>query len=562
MSTPDMTDSSTLPIPTPGNFPVEWARPEDARLFWMHERMHFPEPVTPLTDAVWALVLSGFTRAAAAYDMGLRFEGRRINSYHYEAINAIEAAPEELEAQRNRSEEKLEAAMANLSEAWATEWLPEIKRHLQFWETFDLPGATPSELLGHLAETIARIERLFEVHDLVMDPVLVSISMFDDLYHDLFGDDHAFDAYRLLQGFDSKTLASDRALWQLSRAAKHSPEVHNVLVEQPAGDVVATLERSADGRDFLAALRAYLEEYGQRNDRLELSCPRWIENPTPAITNLKDYIGQPDRDPSIELAALAAEREQLIAQTRARLSGYPQPVVSRFEFLLKAAHEATVLTEDHGFWIDLRSLYRVRLVMLEFGRRFAEAGVLDAQDDVFYLTLDELRQTIQALPRLDRRMLVIGRRAEQEYFRTIQPPAALGTMPDDPPPADAVGRALEKFFGGPPTPPAEANVVAGHAGAPGVVRGPARVVRSLADAGRLQPGDILVTETTSTPWTPLFATVAAVVTDTGGILSHCAVVAREYRIPAVVGAELATATIRDGQIVEVDGTRGLVRLDI
>jgi hypothetical protein len=113
MSTPDMTDSSTSSIPMPANFPVEWARPDDARLFWMHERMHFPEPVTPMTDSVWALVLSGFTRAAAAYDMGLRLEGRRINSYHYETIAAIEALPEELEAQRKRSEQKLEAAMAN-----------------------------------------------------------------------------------------------------------------------------------------------------------------------------------------------------------------------------------------------------------------------------------------------------------------------------------------------------------------------------------------------------------------------------------------------------------------
>ena len=71
---------------------------------------------------------------------------------------------------------------------------------------------------------------------------------------------------------------------------------------------------------------------------------------------------------------------------------------------------------------------------------------------------------------------------------------------------------------------------------------------------------MLVAETTAPPWTPLFATAAAVVTDTGGILSHCAVVAREYRIPAVVGAAMATATIRDGQTVEVDGDRGIVRV--
>jgi pyruvate,water dikinase len=83
--------------------------------------------------------------------------------------------------------------------------------------------------------------------------------------------------------------------------------------------------------------------------------------------------------------------------------------------------------------------------------------------------------------------------------------------------------------------------------------------RSLKDADRLQRGDILVAETTAPPWTPLFATAAAVVTDTGAILSHCAVVAREYGIPAVVGTGVATHLIQDGQWIEVDGDSGLVR---
>jgi pyruvate,water dikinase len=103
-------------------------------------------------------------------------------------------------------------------------------------------------------------------------------------------------------------------------------------------------------------------------------------------------------------------------------------------------------------------------------------------------------------------------------------------------------------------------VIRGHPGAPGKTQGPARVVRSLAEAGTLRPGDVLVAETTSAPWTLLFATAAAVVTDTGGILSHGAIVAREYGIPAVVGTGRATAACRDGQLIEVDGDVGVVRL--
>ena len=86
------------------------------------------------------------------------------------------------------------------------------------------------------------------------------------------------------------------------------------------------------------------------------------------------------------------------------------------------------------------------------------------------------------------------------------------------------------------------------------------MIRSLAEAGRLRPGDVLVAETTAPPWTPLFATAVAIVTDTGGVLSHCAVVAREYGIPAVVGTGSATSVIQEGQLVEVDGDAGIVRL--
>ena len=100
----------------------------------------------------------------------------------------------------------------------------------------------------------------------------------------------------------------------------------------------------------------------------------------------------------------------------------------------------------------------------------------------------------------------------------------------------------------------------GRAVSPGVVRGRARVVRTLAEADRLQPGEVLVAEGTQPPWTPLFTIARAVVTETGGILSHTAVVAREYGLPAVVGVENATTLLRDGQMLEVDGNRGTVMI--
>jgi pyruvate,water dikinase len=277
------------------------------------------------------------------------------------------------------------------------------------------------------------------------------------------------------------------------------------------------------------------------------------------LKNLKDYVQQPDRDLPGDRARLAAERERLVAEARTALADQPPPVREQFEFLLRAAQAGAILTQEHEFWIDYGSVDRVRRVLRELGRRLAAAGSIDQPDDVFYLTLDELREAATSAPGHDRRPLVAARRAEIERFRAITPPAALGT----PPPAqpdDPVSRALGKFFGAPPPrPPADAPVVRGLPASAGRARGRARVVGTLAEAGKLRRGDVLVARTTAPAWTPLFATVAAVVTDTGGALCHSAVVAREYRIPAVVGTGDATATLRDGELIEVDGTAGIVR---
>jgi hypothetical protein len=157
-------------------------------------------------------------------------------------------------------------------------------------------------------------------------------------------------------------------------------------------------------------------------------------------------------------------------------------VVDEFEFLFQATQVATVLSEDHGYWIDYSATYRARRVLLEFGRRFAAAGALAAAQDVVHLTLDETRQTATALPGLDRQALVAERKAEIERFRAIQPPAALGVPPTEAPPDNPLTRAMTKFFGGPLQESDDPSLLKGNAGSSGTVRGTARVIRSLAEA--------------------------------------------------------------------------------
>jgi pyruvate,water dikinase len=504
----------------------------------------------------------GINAAARTYELPFRIHARCINTYFYRAAHPVMAPPEEMDARGERAQEKLGMVMGRLNEVWNREFLPEIQRHLADWEEFDLRDALMDSLLAELDATVTRIKRLWEIHYEIAFPFLLALSLFEELYRDLFSKDATLEAYRLLQGFDNKTLEADRALWGVARKAVVSPEVKSVLEHHAAADVMAALEGSPAGQAFLAELSAYLNEYGRRGEAFfDLSTPGWIEDLTPVIKTLKDYMTRPDHDPMAEMESLAAEREQLSARSRERLKEYPEPVTGQFEVLLKAAQESAVLREEHTFWIDFAGTYHTRRMLLEIGRRFAEARVIEEPEDVLYLKLDEVEVTASAAPWIDRRRVVAGRRAEQEFFRTVVPPPLLGTMPSGPLPDDPLSRALGKMFGGAPQPPTAGGVLRGISGSSGRVHGPARVIRSLGEAGKLQRGDVLVCETTTPPWTPLFATAVAVVTDVGGVLSHCAVVAREYQIPAVVGTDRATTIIRDGQILEVDGDAGVVRTE-
>jgi len=365
----------------------------------------------------------------------------------------------------------------------------------------------------------------------------------------------------MLQGFGNLTVKSGSELWALSRKALATPEVLAALEEPDTEKVINRLGESHAGASFLAELNDYLDLYGRRGDKWGIEHSSWIEDPTPVLNNLRDYIAQPERDLNAEMRAQTTQREKRIAATRAALQSYPQPVIDQFEFLLAAAQYNAILTEDHGYWIDFRCTHSQRMVTMACGRRLARSGAIERPDDIFLLTLDEVRESLLQSPHTDRREIAARRQAEMDHFAAVDAPLALGTPSSHGGPPDSpLARMMGKMFGPPPAPSDDPNVINGHAGSPGIVRGPAKIVGKLAEATKLEPGDILITETTAPPWTPLFATASAVVTDTGGILSHCAVVAREYGIPAVVGTQRASRTIHDGQIVEVDGNAGVVRI--
>ncbi len=548
---------SPQPIPLPPDFPVAWDRPEDAFSFWERETSHYPGQLLMLDGSLAAHAITpGFNAGCEMFSFPVRNRTLRFNTYAYQTFEPISHDPAELEALGKRAQELLGAAIGTQVERWEGERLPEIKELLARWRGFDLAGASDAELVAHFRDTLEWEERAWHIHFFTVFPVLISMSLFDDFYAELLGGDDPYASFRLLQGQDNMSLVTDRALYALSRKALTSDDVMGVLDSASARDVIEQLGSSENGRAFLADLDAYLEEYGRRTSMfLNVSVPSWIEDPTPLIAALQDAVKQPERDPSAELAALAEERERLTSEARERLAGFPEAVQGQFEFLLDAARQGTVMQEDHNFWIDTQVIYEVRRVVLALGRRLAANGGHESPEDVFHLRVEELGDLSA-----DLKSVVAERKAELAAFSGVISPPVIGSLPPGPPPEDPVSRAVIKMFGGHPRESASPDVFYGMPGSPGVARGRVRVLRSLADGDALAHGEILVAETTAPPWTPLFARAGAIVTDAGGILSHCAVVAREYSIPAVVGTKQATLSLRDGQLVEVDGTNGSVRI--
>jgi pyruvate,water dikinase len=284
--------------------------------------------------------------------------------------------------------------------------------------------------------------------------------------------------------------------------------------------------------------------------------PSWREDPSIALNAIQGYIDIDDEGgPDAQYQQAVRHREQLLAEARRKLAADPEKL-RRFDELYETASAFTPVAEDHNHYIDQMGDIALRYPALEIGRRLVAKGRLARPDDVFMLHLAELRE---AMGSTDYTAIAAERRREIEHWAKVVPPPALG-VPGEPS-GDPVEELLLRFFGTPVEPSQDPSVINGIPASPGTARGPAKVVRDLEEASKLEPGDVMVCEMTLPPWTPLFATASAVVADTGGVLSHCAIVAREYRIPCVVGTAIGTAVIKDGMTITVDGTKGIVRIE-
>jgi pyruvate,water dikinase len=228
--------------------------------------------------------------------------------------------------------------------------------------------------------------------------------------------------------------------------------------------------------------------------------------------------------------------------------------------------------EDNEFFTVSAPLAVLRFPLLEIGRRLAARGQLERPGHVFFLTLEEARAALR--DGQARHALAARRRGERAFVEQHPGPATYGKDPGPPPPLDALPAEarfsmtallwyIDRVFEAASSSRAQqagTRSLGGIGASAGRHTGPVRVVMDESQFGKLRPGDVLVCPITSPVWSVLFPSVGALVTDTGGLLSHPAIIAREYRVPAVVATGNATALLRDDQVVTVDGSTGRVEV--
>jgi pyruvate,water dikinase len=557
---------TTVEAPQATSFPEPWDAPVADGHTYTHDQMHNPYPKSPLSMSLSrGSIAIGFTTAMREYRTPIRsFIVTTRNMYQYDRFDMVQPANED-EARRmgEASEAAIKPAMGGLLARWNEEFLPSLLTLLGRMRDLDVETVPPAGVVTALDEGVAILREIWTIHFRIAIPMLMCLQIYDEFYADVFEGDEQ-DGHALLTGVASKSIEAGLGLYDLAVRAKELG-LEPPFRETPADQLRAELEATQSGRTLLAELGGYLDVFGLRQDLFDATTPTWQEDPTFALASIRSAI-LTGRDARTEYAAMQRSAEAAAATARAQLASYPEAVRGQFEVLLQMARAASFLQEEHNFYIDQQGSALARLFFLRIGRWLVAEDVLDDPEDIAMLEFDEIRTLFANLSKSEERdrirALVTTRRELFEQAHRLTPPPFIGPPPIGPPPADnPMGRAMGRFWGWLPPQPMDANELRGNAGSRGVATGNAFVARTLEEATGLQPGDILVTVTTMPAWTPLFGVAAAVVTETGGPLSHCAIVAREYGVPAVVGAQGATRVIQSGQRITVDGGRGIVTIE-
>ena len=325
------------------------------------------------------------------------------------------------------------------------------------------------------------------------------------------------------------------------------PEIVAYLQDVKDDNFLNELVKLKGGQEAQKAILAFLEKYGMRcAGEIDITKTRWSEKPTTLIpillNNIKSFEPGASARKFEQGKQEALQKEEALSAQLMQLPDGEQKV-EETKRMIHLVRNYMGYREYPKYGIVSRYLV-YKQALLKEAEQLVQANVITEKEDIYYLTFEELREAIR-LKKLDCQV-IIKRKAEYQSYEKLTPPRIITSDGEI-----ITGRYKREHL--------PAGAIAGLAVSSGIVEGRARVILNMQDAN-LEAGDILITSFTDPGWTALFVAIKGLITEVGGLMTHGAVIAREYGLPAVVGVENATRLIKDGQRIRVNGTEGYVEI--
>jgi pyruvate,water dikinase len=563
-------------------------REEEDKRFWFYNGMHFPEPM-PAFDMITAescyLSIGRYQGRVFSIPTVLGIEHRVVNGYVYITSNEV--------TDPALIEKRLETFLPRLGfyyENWDTlvnRWQTEVDKRIAELGELDIPHlpeiededeAIHQQKLGpnyRLMRSYDRCLQLYnELNQLHFELLLLAYGAYLTFFQfctQAFPDMGMQTMTQMIGGDDTTMFRPDDELKALARSAIELGVASAFVDGRSHVEIEAELRESEAGRAWLADLesRKYPWFFMSTGDGFYHHHRAWADDlrlPFAAITGYIAHLGEGGKLERPQQQILA-ERERIAHEYSELLSTDEER--AQFAQMVGLCRHVFPHAEGHKFFIEHWGTTLFFNKLREIGAVFVEQGFFEDAGDIFYLNIHEVhealsdvglawsggsagRGTVYWPPKIARRKEILAKLGEWT------PPPALGSVPDvisDPTVQllwGVTSERLRAWAGG------SAGDVSGYGASPGVVEGLARVVRTVDEIGDVKTGEVLVCSVTAPSWGPVFPKIAAAVSDIGGIMSHAAIVSREYGLPAVVGTGFGTKQIQNGQRVRVDGDSGVV----
>ncbi|MEM4450635.1 MAG: PEP-utilizing enzyme [Nitrososphaerota archaeon] len=491
------------------------------------------------------------------------WDSRFINGYPY--ITSIRTTENERKEREPIFREKIRPFLTDFISLWNRDKLTLLqeyeslkkKYNLIRWE--DIKQLSNIQLLSMFLDWAFETNRKeAEYHFLYMIAANYINGTFQNWWRDVFKEEPTVsEEFNVLQRGIEEEVSEQKVffeLWKLAQDAKNMGLGQLFEKAEPNG-ILKELEGSEIGEKWLVKLDEFLLKHGWRCERMHAyDTPSWLEKRELPLMYIKLFLPQDEFLPTRNTQEFIKQRELLIKNIEKRLNPAQKEV---FLILAKASRGAAYFSEDHTYYCDLYIGALGRWITSEFGRRFAEAGVIDEPEDVYFLTPNEIRKAAIPMSKVSLRPYVEKRKAFWKKALETEPLPYYGDISL----AQDVLRSDPTLQVSTQLPIVREELKAdlyGAASAPGVAEGVARVITSVDQLSELRPGEILVAPGVSTEWVAAFGIIKGLVTDGGSALSHPVIMSREYGIPCVAGCLEATKKIKTGMRIRVDGTKGVV----